>query len=109
MKSEPRFTFPRTGPGRPQILLVGNGLEQADDTPRAPDAARKSKSWAELLMALMAPDPVKTYPGEPDLLTDEGEKRAKMDSVAAVPFPLQYQLLSTSLCHSSADLLSAVK
>lgn len=95
MKAEPRFEFPLRGPGRPQILLIGNGLEREDEGPKGPKAD-SGKSWEDLLMELMVADPVKGREEEPDYLRTKEEKQAKMDSLSSIPFPLRYQLLSTS-------------
>ena len=64
-----RFVYPRKGAGRPQILLIGNGLEYSSG----------QKSWGELLDRLTVADAIS--------LT--GEQRD------AIPFPMLYQLLST--------------
>lgn len=66
---EHRFIYPRKGPGRPQILLIGNGLEYSSG----------QKSWGELLDHLTVADAIP--------LTWEQRD--------AIPFPMLYQLLST--------------
>lgn len=68
-KPIPAFRYPPVGKGRPQILLLGNGLERTEDQP----------DWDALLEALRCP-------GREAL--PEAEKRE-------LPFPLLYQLLST--------------
>lgn len=68
-QKEVKFTYPSRGPGRPQILLLGNGLEYSSN----------QKSWEELLEAL-------TVPGATPLT----EKQRK-----ETPFPLLYELLTT--------------
>lgn len=66
---EQHFIYPSKGPGRPQILLIGNGLEYKSG----------QKSWGELLAHLTVADAIS--------LTQE-----QRDSI---PFPMLYQLLST--------------
>ncbi len=63
------FRYPPTGAGRPQVLLLGNGLERAEGQP----------DWWALVDSLRRP------------------KRAPLSEAerAAPPFPLLYQLLST--------------
>jgi hypothetical protein len=70
MKENP-FQYPRKGPGRPQILLIGNGLEYESH----------QKSWKELLKQLTVSDAI-----QPDDARCEG-----------VSFPLLYQLITTPL------------
>lgn len=65
---EHRFIYPSRGPGRPQILLIGNGLEYKSG----------QESWEELLAHL-------TVPGAYQLTPDQKKQ---------VPFPLLYHLLS---------------
>ncbi len=67
MNSTP-FIHHNRGRGRPQVLLIGNGLERGDGQPE----------WSALLNALRAP-------GRPELTEEE----------KSIPFPLLYQLLST--------------
>ncbi len=72
--------YPTRGPGRPQILLIGNGLEFASG----------QKSWEDLLKTITVCDP---------LPLDE-------EQLKAIPFPLLYQLLATpdpAPAHMSAD------
>lgn len=68
-KPIPAFRYPPVGKGRPQILLIGNGLERTEGQP----------DWDKLLAKLRCPGR--------EALT-EAEKRE-------LPFPLLYQLLST--------------
>ncbi|MBR3860690.1 MAG: hypothetical protein IKM84_02250 [Oscillospiraceae bacterium] len=63
------FRYPPSGKGRPQVLLIGNGLERTEGQP----------DWDALLDALVCP-------GRAPLTQAERE---------ALPFPLLYQLLST--------------
>ena len=75
-----RFVHSTRGNERPQIVMVGNGLEYESGQP----------SWEALIKALKAPDCI-ALP----------EKELK-----SVPFPLQYQLLSTDIpgkTHLSAE------
>lgn len=72
---ETQFTYPSRGVGRPQILLIGNGLEYNSG----------QKSWGELIDELTVADALPIT------------KRQKKD----LPFPLLYQVLST---HSPAPL-----
>lgn len=67
MKQHVSFTYPRKGPGRPQILLIGNGLEYKSG----------QCSWEELVRRLTLP-----------------EKRG-LRGADGLPFPLRYELLST--------------
>jgi len=83
MKENP-FRYPMKGPGRPQILLMGNGLEYESH----------QKSWEGLLEQLAHPDAVAP-----------GDRRC-----ADIPFPLRYQLITTPLpakAYLSAEELSA--
>ncbi len=77
-----QFTYSTRGAGRPQILLLGNGLERC----------AKQMDWDALLHAITAPNAVQ--------LTKEQREN--------IPFPLLYQLLSTPDpapgCLSEADL-----
>lgn len=61
------FTYPQRGPGRPQILLIGNGLEYKSG----------QCSWDQLVNKLALPE-------------KDGLSVAK-----SLPFPLRYELLST--------------
>ena len=65
------FRYPVMGPGRPQVLLIGNGLEYESH----------QKSWEELLKGLHRPGAVE--PGD--------------ESCKDIPFPLLYQLITTPL------------
>ena len=81
MKDNP-FCYPIKGLGRPQILLIGNGLEYESH----------QKSWEELLGQLAQPGAV-----------------APTNAICKdIPFPLLYQLITTPLpanAHlSAADL-----
>ncbi|MBS5135833.1 MAG: SIR2 family protein [Oscillospiraceae bacterium] len=67
MKRQVSFVYPMKGPGRPQILLIGNGLEYKSG----------QRSWEQLVRDLTLP-----------------EKR-EMSGVESLPFPLRYELLST--------------
>ncbi len=67
MKKE--FIYPSRGPGRPQILLIGNGLEHKSG----------QKEWKELLEMLTVEDAVPITEKQKD----------------CIPFPLLYQLLAT--------------
>lgn len=58
------------GPGRPQVVLYGNGLERTEGQP----------GWGKLLNALRAPGVAELADGDPRW---------------NIPFPLLYQLLST--------------
>lgn len=81
MKDNP-FQYPIKGPGRPQILLIGNGLEYESH----------QKSWKELLSQLCRPGAI-----APD-----------HEICKDIPFPLLYQLITTPLpanAHLSADEL----
>ncbi len=73
--------LPYRGSGRPQIVLIGNGLERADDgaAPLPGGKAGKGKSWEELLLDLTA---------EKHLAFSE-------EDLKSTPFPLKYHLLST--------------
>lgn len=70
MKENP-FQYPMKGPGRPQVLLIGNGLEYESH----------QKSWKELLEQLTVPDAI----------------RPDDDRCKDVSFPLLYQLITTPL------------
>ena len=69
MDSAP-FIHKNRGTGRPQILLIGNGLERGKGG---------QPEWSEFLDALLAP----------------GRTKATEEEKDTVPFPLLYQLLST--------------
>lgn len=79
MKDNP-FCYPIKGLGRPQILLIGNGLEYESH----------QKSWEELLGQLAQPGAV-----------------APTNAICKdIPFPLLYQLITTPLpanAHLSAE------
>ena len=66
---EHRFVYPSKGVGRPQILLIGNGLEYKSG----------QKSWEGLL----------------NILTVEDALPLTREQRESIPFPLLYQLLST--------------
>ena len=79
MKENP-FQYPMKGPGRPQILLIGNGLEYESH----------QKSWEELLAQLAI----------------SGAIAPKDARCKDVPFPMLYQLITTPLpakAHLSAE------
>ena len=67
MEQQIAFRYPLRGPGRGQILLIGNGLEYKSG----------QRSWEELVRDLTLP-----------------EKRG-MGEAQHLPFPLRYELLST--------------
>ena len=79
-KNEP-LALPYCGAGRPQIVLIGNGLERADDgkAPLPRTGRGKPKSWEELLAEVTVANHLEF--GKDDLVN--------------VPFPLKYHLLST--------------
>ena len=68
------FIHKNKGIGRPQILLIGNGLERKQDP-----NGKGQPEWSEFLDKLRAPGRA--------AITEEEKKK--------VPFPLLYQLLST--------------
>ena len=72
------FKHRSNGQGRPQILLIGNGLE------------RKSGqvSWAKML----------------DQITVENSLPVSREQRESIPFPLLYQILSTQIINGSALL-----
>lgn len=79
---EHHFVYPSRGPGRPQILLIGNGLEY--------DSGQKS--WEDLLAHLTVKDSIPLTKTQRD----------------SIPFPMLYQLLSTHTpvpSHLSAERL----
>lgn len=81
MKDNP-FRYPLSGPGRPQVVLIGNGLERGSN----------QMAWEELLRALHRHGAV-----DPESPLCKG-----------LPFPLQYQLITTPLPaapHLSAEEL----
>ena len=63
--------------GRPQIILIGNGLERTDDS--CGTAANAGKSWDDMVRALEDPDCIAHEAGD----------------LESVPFPLKYHLLSS--------------
>lgn len=67
MSRKVSFTYPLRGPGRPQILLVGNGLEYGSN----------QRSWEQLVRDLTLPE------------------RQGLAGAHTLPFPLRYELLST--------------
>ena len=73
--------LPYCGDGRPQIVLIGNGLERADDgkAPLPGGKAGKGKSWEELLQDVTAANHTEFLKGD----------------LESTPFPLKYHLLST--------------
>lgn len=79
---EHHFVYPSRGPGRPQILLIGNGLEY--------DSGQES--WSKLLERLTVEDAISLTKTQRD----------------SIPFPMLYQLLSTHApapTHLSKELL----
>ena len=79
MKKKPVFTYHISGAGRPQILLIGNGLE-CKCKPIAPDPKGRTEqlSWEELVDAISVDGCIS--------LTKEEKDR--------LPFPLLYSILS---------------
>lgn len=73
--------LPYDGPGRPQILVIGNGLERMDDkgVDRPENLKDAGKSWNDLVDELTVPDHIPLQKGDLD----------------AIPFPLKYHLLSS--------------
>ena len=69
--------LPYDAPGRPQILILGNGLERSDDS--AGSLADAGLSWDALVKSLSVPNHVKLETGD----------------LKNIPFPLQYHLRST--------------
>lgn len=67
MNREISFVYPIKGPGRPQILLIGNGLEYKSG----------QRSWEQLVYDLTLPE------------------KQGMNTAESLPFPLRYELLST--------------
>ena len=64
--------------GRPQIVVVGNGLERTDDSGGSPVDA--GKSWDAMVESLK----------DPDCIAHRGS------DLQSIPFPLKYHLLSSS-------------
>lgn len=93
---EPKFEFALKGPGRAQILLVGNGVERRPGGWKDENQSGKELSWEELLMALMVEDQMKLNDEDPDLIQTDEQKRKRMQQLENIPFPLRYQLLTTS-------------
>lgn len=79
-KREP-ILLPYRGAGRPQVVLIGNGLERVDDkkTSDPCGAKGKPKSWDKLL----------------EDLTVENHLELAEGDLADTPFPLKYHLLAT--------------
>ena len=77
------FQHSITGPDRPQIVMIGNGLERKSGQP----------SWKEFLKDISAPNCIE--------LTDEQKKE--------LPLPLLYELLSTSFPAPSHISLQGIK
>ena len=69
MERQVSFVYPMRGPGRPQILLLGNGLEYKSG----------QRSWEQLVRDLTLPE------------------RRDAAGAESLPFPLRYELLSTPL------------
>ncbi|MGX8699399.1 MAG: SIR2 family protein [bacterium] len=73
-KQEPNV-LPLETADRPQIVLIGNGLERKNDE----ESGKDGTSWEELVDSLTVPNHIPFEKGELD----------------SVPFPLQYHLLSS--------------
>ena len=74
------LALPFDGPGRAQVVILGNGLERKDDGgPGSAPLRDAGKSWDELVRAL----------------TVEGHVPLEEGDLASVPFPLKYHLLSS--------------
>lgn len=85
------FHYDLTHGQRPQILLLGNGLEMCSN----------QKSWAELLRIITHPHSIAAplLNKEPPEEATEDEKAAflkRKNEFDKLPFPLQYTLLSSS-------------
>lgn len=82
MKQTTPKALPFDGPGRSQIVIIGNGLEKKDDKGGNPPNKLEDagKSWDDLVKSLSAPDYI-------DLQEND---------LKSVPFPLKYHLLSSS-------------
>lgn len=76
------IALPSYGPGKPQIIIIGNGLERKNDNGlSSPDyLADAGKSWNDLVKSL-------TVPNHIELMKDD---------LKSIPFPLKYHLLSTN-------------
>lgn len=76
------ISLPYDGPGRPQILIIGNGLERKDDkgTNDPAQLLDAGKSWDDLVKALTVKDHIELQDGD----------------LNSIPFPLKYHLLSSS-------------
>ena len=81
-KNNEPIAFPYDRPGRPQIIVIGNGLERMDDQGDSTPGSLKDvgKSWNELVNALTVPDHIEL----------------QKNDLKSVPFPLKYHLLSSS-------------
>ena len=64
--------------GRPQIVVIGNGLERTDDT--GGQLLNAGKCWDDMVRALEDPDCV----------------AHEEDDLKSIPFPLKYHLLSSA-------------
>lgn len=75
------IALPFYGLGRPQIIIIGNGLERKDDNGLdSPDClADAGKSWNDLVKSL-------TVPNHIELMKDD---------LKSIPFPLKYHLFSS--------------
>ncbi len=75
------IALPFYGLGRPQIIIIGNGLERKDDNGLdSPDClADAGKSWNDLVKSLTAPNHI-------ELMKDD---------LKSIPFPLKYHLFSS--------------
>lgn len=79
MKKAQPFMHPIRGKGRPQIVLIGNGLERKCPPTRPDPKGRTDQlSWADLL----------------DRIKDENCLKLTKDEQEKLPFPLLYSLLS---------------
>lgn len=81
-KNNKPISLPYDSPGRPQIIVIGNGLERMDDGgDSTPESLRDTgKSWDDLVGALTIVDHIEL----------------QKDDLKSVPFPLKYHLLSSS-------------
>ena len=79
MNNNPSFLYNISNSGRPQVLLIGNGLERGcEPTIPDPKGVTEQLSWDELVAAI-------SVKGCAVLSEKENEK---------IPFPLKYSLLS---------------
>ena len=80
-KHKGSLACPYDCPGRPQILVLGNGLERKDDkgTNNPAQLIDAGKSWNDLVEALTVPDHITLQDGD----------------LSTIPFPLKYHLLAS--------------